>query len=375
MDGKNVEKVIALISALADADDHFCEFTLRMFEKILDMDRLVFCCRSGDSGGHVTSAFELIGRNIDIIHIRRFAARYYQDDFFLPANLPAEKRGKRLLTTGDLIRWEEYERSTYGRFVAEMGLYYQVCIYLYHNGEWIGHVSIFHSKEEGDFTAEESEMLSAVGECLEKLYYRQCFKMDAAIRDFHRQYDGLNMGAALLSSDLTVMAMNDTLPEYAKYIFSHGSIDIHKVSSGDVFSSEDVFEVQRLINHFGSNIITKPERIWINCIRYNFQMNTKLLFVNSASGKTQSYYLLLMTRFSKIRSATSLRFLDELTPREMDVLTLVLAGADNAEAAEQMHVSIHTVKTHLEHIYRKFSVTNKAELFAMLYGGKKALKK
>lgn len=371
VDGKNVEKVVAFIAGLTDVDDHFCEYTLRLFAKIFELNSLVFYCRSGNADESEMSAFELIGRNIDIIHMRRFIARYYHDDIFMPSNLPPEKRGQRLLTTDDLTQREEYECSTYGQFMASIGLYYQACIYLYHDGEWIGHILIFHSKAEGNFTAEELEVFGAVGKCLENLYYRQCFKMEAVIRDFHRQYDDMNLGAALLNNDLKVMAMNDTLLSYCSYILDNGSIDIHKLLSGDVIASEDVFVVQQLINHFGSNIVAKPERIWIDCIRYNFQINVKLLFVNGASGKIKTYYLFLMTRFSKIRSATSLRFLDELTPRELDVLTLVLAGTDNTETAEQMNVSIHTVKTHLEHIYRKFGVTNKAELFAMLYGGKK----
>lgn len=369
MDEKNIGKIIEFISALTDVENHFCECTLKIFEKVLGMDRLVFCCRDDDNSWRKKPGFDLIGRNIDIIFIRRFAARYYHDDIFLPINLPAEKRGRRLLTIGDLIDWKDYESSTYGQFMSEIGLYYQACLYLYHDEDWIGHISIFRSREEGDFTAEELEIFHAIGECVEKLYYRQHLKMNTMINDFHWQYDGMNLGAALLNHDLSIIAMNDTLPDYVRYIFENGNIDIRKVSSGDIYATEDLFQAQRLIDYFGSNIITKPEKIWIDCIRYNFQINTKQLFIKSASGKTKSFYLFLMARFTKIQSMEALQFLDELTPREVEVLTLILAGADNKETAEHLHVSIHTVKTHLEHIYRKFLVTNKAELFAALYGG------
>jgi DNA-binding NarL/FixJ family response regulator len=48
-----------------------------------------------------------------------------------------------------------------------------------------------------------------------------------------------------------------------------------------------------------------------------------------------------------------------LTPREQQVLTLLVAGRTNREIAEELVVSPHTVARHIEHIYAKFGVTNR----------------
>ena len=53
-----------------------------------------------------------------------------------------------------------------------------------------------------------------------------------------------------------------------------------------------------------------------------------------------------------------------LTPREIEVLSLVSYGLTYAEAADQLHVSAATVKTHLAHIYPKFGVSDKAAAVA-----------
>jgi DNA-binding CsgD family transcriptional regulator len=59
-----------------------------------------------------------------------------------------------------------------------------------------------------------------------------------------------------------------------------------------------------------------------------------------------------------------------LTSREVEVLRLVARGLSNKEIAEQLVISPKTAGTHVEHIYTKIEVTNRAQasLFAMKHG-------
>lgn len=50
---------------------------------------------------------------------------------------------------------------------------------------------------------------------------------------------------------------------------------------------------------------------------------------------------------------------ETLSPREVDVLRLIASGADNATIAQQLVVSIHTVKTHVAHILAKLNVASR----------------
>jgi len=45
--------------------------------------------------------------------------------------------------------------------------------------------------------------------------------------------------------------------------------------------------------------------------------------------------------------------IDALTQRELEILSLVAAGDTNNEIAAKLHVSIHTVKTHIRNILAK----------------------
>jgi len=56
-----------------------------------------------------------------------------------------------------------------------------------------------------------------------------------------------------------------------------------------------------------------------------------------------------------------------LSPRELEVLRLVAAGATNRSAARQLFISEATVKTHLLHLYEKLGVRDRAAAVAAAY--------
>jgi len=58
-----------------------------------------------------------------------------------------------------------------------------------------------------------------------------------------------------------------------------------------------------------------------------------------------------------------------LTQREMQVARLVAIGQTNADVARELTISVHTVESHLKHIYGKLNVSNRSGLAHKLSGG------
>ncbi|HEY0950219.1 response regulator transcription factor [Nocardioides sp.] len=56
-----------------------------------------------------------------------------------------------------------------------------------------------------------------------------------------------------------------------------------------------------------------------------------------------------------------------LTPREQQVLALIVAGRSNDELAADLYLSINTVKSMIRSVYRKIGVTSRAQ--AVAWGG------
>jgi DNA-binding CsgD family transcriptional regulator len=57
-----------------------------------------------------------------------------------------------------------------------------------------------------------------------------------------------------------------------------------------------------------------------------------------------------------------------LTDSELTVVHLIAEGATNRSVADQLHLSPHTVKTHLHNAFAKLGITSRAQL-SQLMGG------
>lgn len=59
----------------------------------------------------------------------------------------------------------------------------------------------------------------------------------------------------------------------------------------------------------------------------------------------------------------------KLSPRELEIITLVRNGLTNNEIAEKLFLSVHTVMTHRKNILHKLEVRNTAEMLSLINNG------
>jgi DNA-binding CsgD family transcriptional regulator len=64
----------------------------------------------------------------------------------------------------------------------------------------------------------------------------------------------------------------------------------------------------------------------------------------------------------KLPAAQAEAAVQQLTRREREIAELVSLGRSNREIAELLSVTLRTVESHLEHVFRKLTIKSRAEL-------------
>ena len=75
----------------------------------------------------------------------------------------------------------------------------------------------------------------------------------------------------------------------------------------------------------------------------------------------------LLSSFARTGGAPPTQPIDPLTAREEQVLLTLARGRTNAEIADELHISMSTVKTHLASLMGKLAVRNRVELAMWAY--------
>lgn len=76
----------------------------------------------------------------------------------------------------------------------------------------------------------------------------------------------------------------------------------------------------------------------------------------------------LIAQFARTApSSTAPAVLDELTPREVEVLTLIARGLSNGEIASELLLSEATVKTHVKRVFAKLDVRDRVQAVVLAY--------
>lgn len=75
----------------------------------------------------------------------------------------------------------------------------------------------------------------------------------------------------------------------------------------------------------------------------------------------------LLSAFSDAQAATPVQPIEPLTSREEEVLITVARGRTNAEIADELYISLSTVKTHLSSLMSKLGARNRVEIAMWAY--------
>ncbi|MBT1687360.1 LuxR C-terminal-related transcriptional regulator [Dawidia soli] len=121
----------------------------------------------------------------------------------------------------------------------------------------------------------------------------------------------------------------------------------------------------RIRNGSGTYVHIRNEQVAVRIREKNYIF----MMVYQDMSKEEKFYHVKMEvykringNYRKIHTYNPQQEDKDITPRQNDIATLVIKGFSNREIAEQLGISIYTVKNHKQMLFKKVNVRNSVEL-------------
>jgi len=298
----------------------------------------------------------------------------YKDDIFHYSRLPAHLKRKRVIFTEDVMPYSEFEKSPFGVHMMAVDMGYQACLYLYSGERVIASIALLRSQQESPFNENDRALLDYVSHLIEVNYQSFLNQSGEAkfLDSFHLFFQDMKMGAIILNQDLTVVQANPMAREVSHIFWEHFRNNQNHFLRSNYQGEEQYREVQTMVNEISEKLTASGSgglgngSLTLSSVGGEITFyHTSFLSIN-ATGAIQTWHILALTNKAKELPQSVGHPYNSLTQQERRIAYLLASGMKNEHIAEELHISIYTVRTHIANIYKKFEVGNKIDLLMSL---------
>jgi len=283
----------------------------------------------------------------------KFMDQYYKVDPFYPKNLPGSLLNKNLITVDDLIVYEDYQKNPYFKEVLDPHNLPHKLMYIYRNNdkEILGVSTFLRPENSKGFNSRDYSLIETVLKYVSRSLTNILLQDDLNFQKglFESLSNHSDNGLFIIDNNFKIIYSNSASIEYSR--------DLLKGSS-----------VGNPVNNFVKEFLRKNHMSRHGSTKTLYSDKNKpfsVRIVPQVQGVDKPYYFIFIQPVNDIKSSQQNgdhELLENLTVREREVLMQLLKGQTNKEIAESLFISLATVKAHLQSIFGKCDVSNRASL-------------
>lgn len=361
---------------LARDSENFPKKVLSLLDKHFAYHRSIFfpCGSSIFPGGQPRRAGALsnyVTYGISYGLMYNYKDRLHREDVFRYSRLPAQYKGARVVYLQDLMPYETFLAGSLGSHLAAEELEHPAVLYFYENERVIGSLGLFRSKEKGPFREEERPCLEYLAQLIEANY--QTYLRHSGEARFHDSftlfYQDSKLGAVILNQDMTVLQANSAAKEISRIFWEQYRHNQGHFLRSNYQGDAQFREIQTMINEVSDRLGIQggsSQTLTSLSLAGDITFYHSSFLSTNAAGLIQTWHLMLITCQTKQLPKNRNHPYNALTQQERRIVYYLSSGMKNEQIAEELHISIYTVRTHIANIYKKFEVNNKVDLLMRL---------
>lgn len=250
----------------------------------------------------------------------------------------------------DIISFIDYEQTDfYNHCFRERDIFYEAIIFL---DKATSSLSLYKGKADGNFTEEERLLISYIAKIVHQSYrlHQKIDKMHADIKLLKKSRDISFLGNIIVSKNKEIMDYNTASVEFCRAMT--GEINTDRALNAFISDLEQS-------TNFTSNA---EQNIHYYTSEFKIEINT---FINkTAYDNFEKNYLVTIAKAHAKKGSAAFMEAYHITVREQEIINCVARGLKNQETADELHISIHTVKAHLKNIFAKLQVNSQTGIIA-----------
>ncbi len=352
------EQILQFIDSIMVSPAEFRQEVILSLKKCFGYERATFFLinEKGEMVAPVTM-------DIDDYFCNIYSKYYYQKDIFEPGKVADKAKRQKILTVHDVMAKSQFEMTEYyNEFLTKQDIHHEVAMFLSNETKLTGVIGLYRPKQEKEFSLQEIGRLQKLSYYISKMLDNHLLYMDAEHQKklLETSTQSTSVGLIVFDQFLKVYYCNETFEAVSKkylpeYVYNIGQAFINRFLKNDNWKNG----LQKVI--FDNGRI----RLKLHVIpSFSYQLPSSMYMAYFCQEDFEENYNAGMDFSSKASLSTL------LSKRESEVLELMVKGMSNKEIADSLYLSIHTVKTHMQNIFKKFNAKNRTELSYKLRNSK-----
>lgn len=297
--------------------------------------------------------------SINISHqvMEEYNKHYYQIDIFHSHNIERKLLKKDIIHITDIMTIHSFERTEfYQHVLSRIGVYDEIALPLHYDNQLLGIIGIMKPATYGAFTGEEINYAKTVRSSILPSFstHLQLQKQRNENKLLLNCIDQAPIGTMIFDDKQQIIYHNELVSMYIDDIFAMPNTNLNKAMLEDLLS--------RL--NYGSYYYSSC----LHSSLHNYDIKIVPFAVPRLTHSFGTLFALYIQKKQPIKNLNyrqlSLNY--GLTNREYEIILLMKQGLSNKDIATQLFLSTHTIKTHIQNIFRKVDCYSRTEMIHKL---------